>query len=172
MIEELLTEFRKNRDVNKFVNYFLKDTEQLPVLIDYSMNGRHSKLAEYGSWLCNHIAEKEPYFFLELTPQIIELLNTSTNQSLLRNWLRMLLIIKPGPEHDGHLFDIALNFIQNPQNKVALAAFSMTLITPILIRQPELIPEVLEIIELHSEGKSAAFHSSFRTLRRKIKKVN
>ncbi len=143
------------------------------------MSGNNKKLAEYGSWLCNDIYERAKrnkdeevltYFQAEL-PNILTFLETNDNQSLLRNWLRILNMLDIPEEHDGRIVDIGLNFIQNPENKVALQAFSMPLITPVVLRHPDLFTEVNDLIELHKEGKSNAYFSAHRTFLKKTKKV-
>lgn len=176
---DLLKDFQRTRDVDKYVNYFHKNTKEIPELLAFSMNGQNGKLAEYGSWLSNHLYESvqkksDPHsmkikgHFLERIDVMIRVLKTESNQSILRNWLRMLLLIRPNADYDGLLLDVGLNFIENPKNKVALHAFSISLIAPIVKRQPELLDEILSILEYHKEGKSNAYHSSLKN----FKKIN
>ena len=141
------------------------------------MNGDNKKLAEYGSWLCNDLFEKAQKnndlviieYYHVIIPEILDLLETSQNQSILRNWLRILNMLTVSEEFDGRIVDITFNFIQNPQNKVALQAFSMPLLSKVVQRHIDLLPEVLNLIELHKEGKSNAYLSASRTLKKNSK---
>jgi hypothetical protein len=103
MLHSNLSEFQRNRDILKFTTYYLKNKKEIKELIEFSMQVKNGKLAEYGSWLCNHIAEKAPNLFQNLEKQIIRVLQKETNQSILRNWLRMFIIVPPKAEFDGEV---------------------------------------------------------------------
>jgi hypothetical protein len=167
MLHSNLSEFQRNRDILKFTTYYLKNKKEIKELIEFSMQVKNGKLAEYVSWLCNHIAEKAPNLFQNLEKQIIRVLQKETNQSILRNWLRMFIIVPPTAEFDGEVLDICINFIENPNNKVALPAFAMKVMIPICTRNPELKSELFDLIDLHSEGKTAAYHSSENYFKKK-----
>ena len=170
MLHSNLSEFQRNRDILKFTTYYLKNKKEIKELIEFSMQGKNGKLAEYGSWLCNHIADKDSTPFQNLEKRIIQVLHSETNQSILRNWLRIFITIPPKPEFDGEILDICINFIENPKNKVALPAFAMKVMAPICARNPELKNELLDLINLHSEGKTAAYHSSANYFKKIINK--
>jgi len=169
-LENILVEFKRTRDWPLWVGYFLKNTKQIPDLTAYSLQESNGKLGEYGSWLCMHLAEKLPGVFNKDTSKIISLLQESSNQSFLRNWMKILSLSEWDEEYDGIILQMALDHISDGSNKVALQVYSMYVILPILEKEPLLIDECIQLIELHSQEKTPAYHSAFRHFQKICKK--
>ena len=166
MLSQIIVEFQKTRDHQVGITALLKNTEEIPHLINLAMNENEGKRAEYSAWLANHLAEQHLRYFEGLEPRIIQLLHQTKNESLLRQWLRILKMLKPGPAFDSEILALCEGFISNPEAKVALKAFSIHLLPQIIKRHPELYDEVDALIHLHSEGQSPAYHSAAKNFRK------
>lgn len=168
MSSQIIAEFIQSRDRNTCLNALLKNTEEIPEIINLAFDENMGKQAEYASWILNHLAEANLSFFQGLEARIVLYLKDASHNSLQRQWLRILRMLNPDESFDSDILQIAEKHISNPDAPVALKAFSIHLLPPILNRYPELKEEILDLIDLHAEGQSPAYHSAAKQLRKKI----
>lgn len=92
--------------------------------------------------------------------------------ALKRNTVRILQEVDVPEELRSGLFDSCLKFISDPNEPVAVKAFSMKVCINICKHYPELKQEVIPIIEnamLHSESKG--IHSRGRAMLKQLQKL-
>tara|TARA_R110000737_G_scaffold345455_1_gene373985 strand:+ start:60072 stop:60602 length:531 start_codon:yes stop_codon:yes gene_type:complete len=170
-IEERLDEFYQERNFSFYTNFFLSHPKELEELLSISLQADKGKHCVLGTWVCAHLAEADKKPFQKIQKDILHFLQTETHQSSLRNWMKVMTFLPTPEEIEGEVIDLCISFIQNPENKVALQMYSILLLMPILKKYPELIPEIKAIIDLNSEGKSAAYHAISRKFEKFIKKI-
>ncbi|MFT7344833.1 MAG: hypothetical protein ACI9XP_001422 [Lentimonas sp.] len=76
-IDKVLTEFHSKRDYTYYSNFFLKNTKELRILINRSLDIQDSRIPEWGAWLCNHIADRYMEVFKPKVKSIIECISIS-----------------------------------------------------------------------------------------------
>jgi hypothetical protein len=171
-LEEILDAFYEKREFTKYVNYFLKNKQHLEELLSYSLQSDKGQYCILATWVCAHIAEADNTLFVQNYEAIFHFLKTEKHQSSLRNLMKVMTLLPTPEELEGEMIDLCISFIQNPENKVALQMYSILVLMPILKKYPELIPEIKAIIDLHSEGKTAAYHAIHRKFERYIKNIS
>lgn len=169
-IENIIREFCQSRDTKTYSGYFLKNTKELPLLVEISTNEQKGKIAEYGSWLCIHIAEKSPGVFNKYIPILLDAIQQSSNQTLLRNWLKVITLSEWKSELDGQLLNLSFTIIENSSNKVALQVNAIKILEIIVLREPDILPEVLDLIDLHAQNKTIYYHKTVDNFIRKHSK--
>ncbi|MFA7275076.1 MAG: hypothetical protein WC044_14495 [Crocinitomicaceae bacterium] len=161
-IHGLLDGFYTDRNFSYYVDFFLKNETELQALIEISFQTSDEKYCSHGTWVCAHIAEKDNSVFVPLQGKIMHFLQTEKLQSGLRNWMKVLTFVPLKEEYEGEMIDLCVKFIENSSNKVALHVYAMMNLIPLMKKYPEILPEILALLDLHSEGKSPAYHAVFR----------
>lgn len=161
-IHEILDGFYNDRNFHYYVDLFLENKPELQALIKISLQTYDEKYCNRGTWLCAHIAEKDHTVFVPIQDKIIHFLQTENLQTGLRNWMKVLTFVPLMEEYEGEMIDLCVKFIEDPINKVALQVYSMQNLLPLMKKYPEILPEILALLDLHSEGKSPAYHAFFR----------
>lgn len=167
-----MDEFYQERNFPFYNNFFFSHPKELEELLAISLQADKGKHCINGTWVCAHLAEVDNKPFKKIHKDILHFLQTETHQSSLRNWMKVMTFLPTPEEIEGEVIDLCIAFIQNPENKVALQMYSILVLMPILKKYPELIPEIKAIIDLNSEGKTAAYHAIHRKFERYIKNIS
>lgn len=161
-IREKILDFRLSRDKKAFIQYFTKDQEHLDAMLEHIWNLSEYPYKEYASWMFIHILQSgeidgSPYY-----KRLVDTLFKTDDQTVLRNISVCLNQLKITSYKESDLIDLLIGFIQDGSNKVALQVYAIYLLIQFCEKYPELTQEIREIIELNSEGKTAAFRVAKR----------
>lgn len=126
---------------------------------------------EYASWMLIHLLKSKKIDGQALYPQLVDVLFKTEDQSVLRNVVCSLDLLKITDYRESELIDLLISFIQNSSNKVALQVYSMRVLVQFCHRYPELKSEIEQLIALNSEGKTAAYRSAQRFFMSKTKSL-
>jgi len=99
---------------------------------------------------------------------LVDVLFETKNQAVLRSVTNCINQLQITDYRESDLIDLLLDFIKDYENKVAVQVYSIHVLRQFMRRYPELIPEVNEIIDFHSEGKSAAYQVARRRFRAQL----
>ena len=169
-LQNELEEFRKTRNLKKFVPLFSKQ-DRIDDLVEFIYHAENVKLAEYGTWLCTHIVKESPTLLHSHIDPLIEYLCQEQNETLLRNIFKSIIDSKPNKKHDESILNVALNFLEDPKHKVALHVYSIYALLPILKRNQELIPEIAAFLELKTQECSPFMAAAYRKFKKYLKWV-
>ena len=100
---------------------------------------------------------------------LVDILFETDNQTVLRNVSNSLCELNITEYRESEFIDLLILFIQTFENKVALQVYSMRLLVLFCKKYLELIPEIMEVIDLNQEGKTAAYGSARRIFIKKLK---
>ncbi len=170
-IKSSLLEFYKTRDFESFKTRSLQDSQDLDDLLTVSLNYRDVKIAIIGSWICTHLIEDNREPFQKRQAEIISFLENGDHQSSLRSWMKVLTYLDVDEEFHGKVIDMCSEIIANSDNKVALQVYSIYTLVPLVLKYPELLDEIDDLIELHSMDKSVAYGAATRKFKNKTKKL-
>lgn len=148
-------------DRSKLLAPFQKDPKKLDDLVKIVENLEEYPLKEYASYALTHLQKQKT----DLEPfhnRFIDTLFKTDNQSVLRNLTNILSQQEPTSYRESELIDLLIGFVQDPKNKVALHVYSIYVLVKFVKLYPELKDEIAEIIELNSEGKTAAWKMATR----------
>jgi hypothetical protein len=112
------------------------------------------------SWRAAYLADKIHDNFPELLrpyfPSIIEKLKTENNASKRRHWLKLISMNRMEEQYLAFLFDYCIEAFTSGKEAVAVRVHAMQILFNISEAEPDLKPEVLEIIEHEMEYHSSA----------------
>ncbi len=170
-IRQLVLDIRYERDKTNLIKYFSKHQDQLPELINLILQLDEYPYKEYSSWLLVHLLKSKKFELNHYYPEFVDLLFKTDDQTVLRNVTNCISMMPITDYRESELIDLLINFIKDYENKVALQVYSMKLLVQFVKKYPELKVEILEIIDLHAEGKTVAYTVARRHFMEKTKNV-
>ncbi len=159
---EIVKSLRSERTLEEIQLIFQSKPQLIEKLVCLIENQAQYPLQEYASWILIHICKNQKELVSPYYKRLVACLFVNKNQSTLRNVTNLIHLLYVQPYREGDLMDLLLSFIQDYSNKVALQVYSMRILAQLVNKYPELKPEILEVIELHAENKSAAYHAGKR----------
>jgi len=156
-VQEQILAFRWGRDKSAYIKYFTDQPERLEELLDCIYRLEAYPIKEYASYILTHILKSKAISGLPFYNDLADVLFKTDNQSVLRNVLNCLNQIGIQEYRESELFDLLIGFIEDASNKVALQVYSIRWIIKLCEKHPDLISEVIDIIHLNKEGKTAAY---------------
>ena len=154
---EKILQIRTIKDKKVSVDYFVNHPKDFQKLMQCIFDLEEYPVKEYASWLLIHISQSKR---IDLTPyykRMVDVLFETDNQTVLRNVSRSLHEMNITKYRESEFIDLLIGFIQNSENKVALQVYSIYILQHFVRRYPELKEEIIEIIALHSNEKTAAY---------------
>ncbi len=115
---------------------------------EYRITQRVSQVI--GKVIDKHPQLIEPYFEV-----LISSLKSNPIDAVKRNTVRMFQTIPIPEKIEGELFDQCMKFIANPQEAIAIRAFSMTVCRRVAKKYPDLALELIPLIEIALEEDKA-----------------
>jgi len=169
--EEIVLKIRGKRNFEELQVYFAKHPKKLEELIQLVTNEEPYPLEEYGSWILVHLCKTQPEQIQPYYNHMVDIAFKSRNQSVMRNVVNVVHHLKITDYRESEYVDLLINFVQDYENKVAVQVYSIYVLAQFVKKYPELKPEILEIIDLHADGKSAAYRSSVRNFLKMTKNI-
>ena len=118
----------------------------------------NERIAYNSSWVLAHLLEMDKNCEISRFLSILITTAASTiNSGIKRNIFKILQLINIPKEFQYDCADLALNALSNKKNDVAVRAFAITILEHLVLNIPELIEEVLFLIEKEKSFATAAF---------------
>lgn len=108
------------------------------------------------AYLVDKIHDEVPEMVIPYLPAIIEKLEVEDNASKRRHWLKLISMNLVDESFFGFLFDYCIKIFTSAKEAIAVRVHAMQILYNISEREPDLKPEVLEIIEHELEYHSTA----------------
>ena len=168
-IKERVVQIRSVRNKPELVDHFVKNRADLVELFNLIKDLEPYPYKEYASWSLIHICASKKIDLQHLYHDLVDITFKTEDQSVLRNVVRCMYHLNIDDYRESEFIDRLIAFVQNSENKVALQVHSMYILIQYCKKYPELIPEIMEIIDLNQEGKTAAYGAARRKFIRKLK---
>ncbi|MBI2722641.1 MAG: hypothetical protein HYX39_10750 [Bacteroidetes bacterium] len=131
----------------RIINYVGKDREKFNELFDIFLNGE-SRLSQCAGWPLSEIAIVYPQFIQPKIGLLIQKLKiTNQHPAIPRNILRIFQTLSIPEKNQSELIDICFKFIQDLKAPIAVRAFSITVACNICSQHPELINELVLLLQ-------------------------
>ncbi len=114
------------------------------------------------------LAKKYSYFLEPRAPDLIQVLPGLKTESVVRNVLGVLCLVKLPDDLTGMLFDYCYGILEAPGKAIALKAYSMTILYNISEMEPELKPELISLFEEQLDTDSMGVKSRAGNLLKKL----
>lgn len=164
---DLLEELRKEHSLaqtKRLAAWVGSDPERFSLLFDL-FSGEERRIAQRASRVMDHVVESFPFL---LEPHAGAFLGNLARQDLSdtvrRNSVRMLQFIDLPEAYHGEIARLCETFLQDPEQPVAVKAFSMT----VLYRLTRLYPELATDLIYHLQDRLAYEKPAYRSRAAKI----
>jgi hypothetical protein len=158
--EALLAEHSKALTL-QIVSYIGDDKERFGELMHLFLNDV-PRITQRSAWAVGYVAENSPHL---IEPYLVSMLqNLSKNKvhdAIARNTVRALKempnLENQSEEVVGLLVDVCFRYLEDPSVAVAIKAFSMIILDRLCVREPDLLNEMLPLIEDQLPHATPAF---------------
>ncbi len=159
--KEMLLEFKGNRDYKLFSFQAIQNPQTIPDLIELCYTISYP-FPQYSSWLLSHVAENHLKQLLPFHADLIDVFLTCTDHSAQRNLGNVLLKLPETDYKSGEMLERLFAFLQDADAKVALKAYAMYLLVPLVKPYPELVRELKLVLNSRIELESKAYAGAVR----------
>ncbi|MDX8338438.1 hypothetical protein SLH46_04530 [Draconibacterium sp. IB214405] len=128
----------------------LNDPAQFNTLVQLALNDTRKK-SWRAAYLVDKIHDEKPELLQPYLPALVEQLKTEQNASKRRHWLKLISMNKIDEAHFGFLFDFCINTFTSGNEAIAVRVHAMQILYNISEMEPDLKPEVLQLIEQEME---------------------
>ncbi len=129
------------------------------------------RVVQRAAWPIGSIAEIQPQLLKKHLPVFVALLRKpGLHNAVRRNITRLLQYVSIPESLKGDVMDACFSFICDVQEKAAVKAFSLTILEQLAKEYPEILPEIITVIEERWDYETAAFHSRARKILKKSKR--
>lgn len=128
---------------------------EFDTLIQLALNDTRQK-SWRAAYLVDKIHDEKPELLQPYLPTLIEQLKTEKNASKRRHWLKLISMNKIEEKLTGFLFDYCINTFTSGSEAVAVRVHAMQILFNISEMEPDLKPEVLQLIEQEMEHHPTA----------------
>ncbi len=132
--------------------------------------GEDAELARRAAWPMNQCIEEHPQLASPILPELVRQLgDQKSHPAIRRNIVKALQVIDLPDDLLARIFDTCYERLTDPEETVAVKAYSMTVLTRICKREPALTDEVILAIERGLPHGTAAFRARARMAFRELK---
>lgn len=168
-IKEALLQENSRKQAKKIAAYVGTNTERFTELMTIFLNDTY-RLNQRASWVVNFCAEEHPELFEPYLGEMIANLRNDVHDAVKRNTVRMLQNYDVPDEHIGELADCCFEFLASKQEAIAIKVFSMTVLSNIVEKYPELKNELKVLIEDQLPYASTGFKNRGMKILLKLEK--
>ena len=153
---------------NRIIKYIGNDKSRFADLMKLFFK-RGYRLTQHAAWPMSYCIRQFPVLAKPYYKKFIDQLSdTNAHPAARRNIVRLLQFVEIPKRLHGKLMDICFQFINNPEEAIAVKAFSLTILSNLAEIYPEIIPEIKTVIESRLEFETPAFRSRARKFLRKV----
>jgi hypothetical protein len=143
----------------KIVNWIGNSQTRFDELFHLFLNSEY-RIVQRAAWSVSNCVIKHPDLIKKYFKQLIELLKKSgLHVAVRRNIVRLLQHIEIPAKYHGEIMDICFKFIAQPDEAVAVKAFSITILQKLSVTYPPIRQELELIIKERWNYESKAFKS-------------
>jgi hypothetical protein len=166
---ELLATHSKAQ-TNKILDWIGHSQKRFDELVQLFLTDEY-RVVQRAAWPIGCIAETQPQLLQKHLPVLVSLLRKhGLHNAVRRNITRLLQYVSIPEELKGDVMDACFSFICDVQEKAAVKAFSLTILEQMAKEYPDILPELITVIEERWDVETAAFHARARKILKKRKR--
>ena len=144
---------------NKIIKWIGSDQKRFDELFKLFLNDEY-RVVQRAAWPLSYCVINHPELIKKHFSKLVKnLQRPNTGDSVKRNSVRLLQHISIPERFHGEIMNVCFHFISDPQEKVAVKAFSLTILQNLCLKYPEIAQELKTIIEDRWDYETAAFKS-------------
>jgi len=158
-LEATILEEHSKEHCNKIVQWIGNSQEKFNALFHLFLNGEYW-VTQRAAWPLSYCVIKHPDLMKNNCEKLINKLKKSNlHDSIKRNTVRLLQAVQIPGKYEGAVMEICFEYLESPDEAVAIKAFSLMVLGKIAKKYPEIIPEIKLLIEEQLPHQSATFKS-------------
>ena len=165
----LLLDFKGNRDYKMFSAMAVQNESNIDNMLELCLTVKYP-FPQYSSWLMSHVAEHHVKILIPFQDKLVDAFLKCTDHSTKRNLANALLKLPETNYKDGERMDCLFKILQNSDAKVALKAYAMYLLVPLVKPYPELQRELKLVLHSRLELESSAFRGAVKKVEKMLGK--
>src|SRR5689334_4701776 len=149
---------------DKIIKWVGNDQKRFDELFKLFLNDEY-RVVQRAAWPLSYCVISHPELIRKLFSKLVKnLKKPGIGDSVKRNSVRLLQHISIPEKHHGELMDLCFKYINDPQERVAIKAFSLSILQNLCRQYPEIRQELITIIEDRWDYETAAFRSRARKI--------
>ena len=167
---QILKEHTK-QNCNEIVQWIGNDVSRFNQLFDLFLHDEH-RVTQRAAWPMSYCVIAHPEFMQNNFDQLIKnLQKQNIHDSIKRNTVRLLQLIKIPDEQEGAVMEICFNYVESPTEAVAIKAFALTVLGKLAKKYPQIIPEIKLLIADQLPHQTAAFKVRAKKLLKEFERI-
>lgn len=151
------------------VGWISGDTKRFNELFHLFLTDEY-RVSQRAAWPLSICAIRHPYFINGKFEKLLaNLQKPGIHDSIKRNTLRLLNQVDIPEKHEGFITDICFSYVQSPIEAVAVKCFSISILEKLTKKYPEIIPELIIVIEDQLPHQSVGFKGRAKKILKNIK---
>lgn len=153
-----LLQQKYSKDTCTTIVTWVGDAQQrFDVLFQYFLTG-NNRVTQMAGWPLTYCIQLYPNFITKHYPQLLQFVQQpNTHHAVKRNTVRLLQFVDIPKKYQGIVMDICFNYVATPKEPVAIKAFALTVLSNLAVTYPEIVPEVVVLIQHQMPHQSPAF---------------
>jgi hypothetical protein len=158
-LRETILERHSKQQTNKIVKWIGSDQKRFDELFKIFLNDEY-RVVQRAAWPLSYCVIAHPELIQKHFSKLINnLRKPGIGDSVKRNSIRLLEQISIPPKFHGEIMNICFGYISDPQEKVAVKAYSLSVLLNLSRQYPDIRHELKTIIEDRWDYETAAFRS-------------
>jgi hypothetical protein len=168
-LEKELLKKQSLAQCNRIIKYIGGDEIRFGLLMELFFKGDY-RLTQHAAWPMSYSIRSYPTMAKPYFKKFIDQLSDKqAHPAAKRNIVRLLQFVDVPKRYQGKLMGCCFHFISDPEEAIAVKAFSLTILDRLGNVYPEILPEIRTIIEARWDFETPAFHSRARKILKKLK---
>ena len=167
-LRETILERHSKSQTDKIVKWIGSDQKRFDELFNLFLNDEY-RVVQRAAWPLSYCVMAHPELIQKhFTKLIRNLQRPNVGDSVKRNSVRLLQHISIPERLHGDIMNICFNYISDPAEKVAIKAFSLTILQNLCRQYPDIKQELKTIIEDRWDYETAAFRSRAKKILKEL----
>lgn len=165
--ETILAEHSK-ANCTKIVNWIGSNRQRFDELVKLFLNDEY-RVVQRAAWPLSEVLMKHPLLVHKhLGKMLAYVKKPGLHNAVKRNTIRILQVVTIPKKLHGTVMNLCFDYLIDPTEKIAVKAFSLTVLQNLAKLYPEIKQELKTIIEDRWEFETAAFHSRAKKILKEI----
>lgn len=170
-LEELLIREQSRANTDQVVEIITKRPELFNDLWQIFLKNENP-VSRRAAWVIDLLTEKNDLLQLSHLNTLISVLPSFKHDGLRRHSLRILERNKLPEEKLGELATLCFQYLENPNESVAVKMFSTKILHNLAQKEPEISREIIDIIEIQLDDCTPGFKSIGMKVIKSLRKLN
>ena len=168
--EEILKEHSKKQAL-KISGWIGNNTDRFRQLIDIFLHDEY-RVVQRSAWVVGHVAEKYPEMVKPFLPKIVNrLYDNNIHTAVKRNVVRILQFIPVPKSLQAKVMNKCFDYLNDPIETIAVRCFSMTVLTNLAMKYPEIKNEVIASINISIKNSTPGYRARAKKELKQLEKL-